>query len=87
MLPRFPACEPGGTGWAMCLENVPMSSGLRELAKGKNGDKSGRTGFWPVPAEPAAEGPVAEGTGLLWLQEKMPSWRWYVDHARDAAGE
>ncbi len=64
-----------------------MSSGMFELARGKNGDKSGRTGFWPVPAEPTGEGSVAEGTGLLWLEEKMPSWRWYVDHTREAAGQ
>jgi hypothetical protein len=64
-----------------------MSSGLSELAKGKNGDKSGRTGFWPVPAEPSADGPAHEGTGLLWLQDKMPSWRWYLEQARDPAGQ
>jgi len=64
-----------------------MSSGLLELSKGKNGDKSGRTGIGPVPAEPDANPSATEGTGLLWLQEKMPSWRWYVDQARDAAGQ
>ena len=74
-------------GQEMCSENTAMSSGMSESAKGKNGDKSGRTGFWPVPAEPAPDGSVAEGTGLLWLQDKMPSWRWYVDHIRDATGQ
>jgi len=64
-----------------------MSSGLQELAKDKNGDKSSRTGFWPVPATPVADASATEGTGLLWLEDKMPSWRWYVDQAREAEGQ
>jgi len=59
-----------------------MSSGLIKKARGE-ADGAGRTGFWPALTGPA-ETPTPEGTGLLWLQEKMPSWRWYLEHARDS---
>lgn len=59
-----------------------MSSGQIERARCE-ADSSGRSGFWPAVNAPA-EIPAPEGTGLLWLQEKMPSWRWYVEQARES---
>ena len=60
-----------------------MSSGMISRAKGSGGDKPGRSGFWPAITE-HSESPPAEGTGLIWLQEKLPSWRYYVEQARES---
>ena len=67
----------------MCsTTEIDMSSGMIKRAR-KEADGSSRSDMWPALPGPA-ENPTPEGTGLLWLQEKMPSWRWYVEQARDS---
>ena len=59
-----------------------MSSGLLKRSKDEAG-KSGQSGFWPAVSD-QPDNQLPQGTGLFWLAEKLPSWRWYADHARES---